>query len=112
MSRIRSTRGFYIISLLLALVIIFILSGGYFSRDKKSQVSHYQTNIDRSKKTACIANRITFETNIQVWQTVHIGEKPTIEKLKTARYSVPTCPAGGTYTIDEQGSVHCSVHPD
>ena len=112
MSTTRSTGGFSFLSLLLALVIIFILSGGYFSRDKESQVSHYQTSIDRSKKTACIANRITFETNIQVWQTSHISEQPTIEKLKTARYSVPTCPSGGTYTIDEQGSVFCSGHPD
>lgn len=108
----RSMRGFSFLSLLLALVIILILAGGYFSRNKETQVSQYQTNIDRSKRTACLANRTTLETTIQAWETMHIGEKPTIEKLKAANYSVPTCPSGGTYSIDEHGIVHCSVHPD
>jgi competence protein ComGC len=114
MSKVKRSRGFSILSLMLALVIIFILVGSYsyLARDKETQISQYKTNIDRSKRVACMANRTTLETMIQSWQVTHLGEKPTIEKLKAANYSVPTCPSGGTYTIDEHGGVHCSVHPD
>ncbi len=108
--RSQHNKGFFFISILMALVIIMILSGYMLGGDKKENIPPAKTYIDRGSDTACTANRQVLETQIQMWMISHPGETPTIEKLKQSGVNVPTCPAGGTYTIDSNYKVHCSKH--
>ena len=103
-------KGFYLIGLLIALVIIMILVGYQMGGNKKENLPPAKTQIDRGKAAACTANRRALETQIQMWMIQHPGETPTIEKLKQARISIPRCPAGGTYSITPEGKVVCSIH--
>ena len=110
--RRKYNKGFYLIGLLIALMIIMILTGKYMGGDKSTNTPPVTTNIDRSKKAACSANRLQLQTSIQMWSVTHPGETPTLEKLREARYTVPTCPSGGEYTIGESDQVTCSVHTE
>ena len=102
--------GFYLIGLLIALLIIMILTGKYMSGDRERGVPPAQTNIDKSKSAACSANRMQMQTQIQMWSINHLGETPTVEKLRQANINVPRCPAGGEYYITPKGDILCSVH--
>lgn len=108
--RAKNNKGFYFLSLLMALVIIMILMGHYLGGDKEQPKPDPLTYIDKGKSTACIANRNQIETNIQMWLINHPGETPTIEKLRQSGYSVPQCPEGGVYTIKPDGKTICSKH--
>lgn len=113
MFKIGKPTGFTLLSVLLALLIIFILTGYYFRRggsNVEQQLSLYETSMDRSKAVACQANRQVIETNIQAWMVTHPGETPTLEKLSQAGYSIPRCPEGGTYSITPEGQVVCDRH--
>jgi hypothetical protein len=104
-------RAFTFISILIALVIIAILTGYYFKKDEKTgDVGLYMMSMERSKRAACLANRNVYEGYIQAWLASHPGEEVTPEKLRAAAYSVPTCPEGGTYTIEPDNTVSCSIH--
>lgn len=109
-TRQMKNKGFYLIGLLIALLIIMILAGYQLGGDKKENIPPAKTQIDRGKSAACMANRRTLETQIQMWMIQHPGETPTKEKLEQARISIPRCPAGGTYSITPDGKVVCSVH--
>ena len=47
--RLNNTKGFYLIGLLIALLIIMILTGKYMTGDKGSGIEPAVTNIDKSK---------------------------------------------------------------
>ena len=108
--QLRKNKGFFFISILMALLIIMILSGYMLGGDKKENIPPARTYVDRGSNTACTANRQVLETQIQMWMISHPGETPTIEKLKQAKQNVPRCPSGGTYTIDSNYKVSCSKH--
>lgn len=108
--RPKQNRGFAILGILLALAIILILSGHYFTKDEASQKTYVETQIDKSTDAACAANRRTLEGSVSAWQVSHFNEQPTAEKLRKARYSVPRCPDGPEYIITPEGNVYCPVH--
>jgi competence protein ComGC len=110
--RIKQSRAFTFFSILLALVIIMILTGYYFTKDKSNpnDVALYDMSMERSKRAACAADRNVLEGYIQTWMISHPGEDVSLEKLRDAAYSVPRCPQGGTYTIESDNSVSCSIH--
>lgn len=113
MKIVNNKKGFTFLSVLLALVIILILMKGYLGPDKDKEKNWAQTNIDRSKDTACMANRTVVVTSINMWVVNHAGEEVTIEKLVAGGFSVPSCPGGGKYTIGPKNEVYCSLHyPD
>ncbi len=104
------SKGFALIGILIALAIILILTGHYFTKDEETQVTYYQTQIDKSKSVACTVNRQQLSASITAWSISHPGEKVTVEKLRHDRYSVPRCPSGVDYIIDTEGHVYCPTH--
>lgn len=113
MKKKNTQRGYTIISLLLALVIILILVGNYMGPDKEKQKTWAQTNIDRSKDVTCAANRTQITTQLSMFQINHPGKNVTIESMQAANYSIPTCPSGGKYSIGDKNEIYCSIHaPD
>src|SRR5436309_2703666 len=68
-ARLRASRAFVLIELLLVLVVIAILAGGFFSKGGSSNnQSMYQTSMNRSKDAACKANRSVLRTNIEMFR--------------------------------------------
>lgn len=105
-------RGFTIIGILLALVIIMVLTGGYFGQLGGSDPSQgtYQVSMERTNEAACFANQNAFRANIMQWQISHAGEPMTIEGMRKAGYSIPHCPEGGEYEFDKDGNIYCKKH--
>jgi len=104
------SKGFTLIGILIALAIIMILGGYYFKEDELTEKNYVDTQIDKSKVAACSVNRQTLSANITAWTIQHPGENVTLEKLRNARYTVPRCPEGHDYIIDNDGNVYCPVH--
>ena len=106
----RRPRGFTFIGILLALVIMLILGGQYFKKDEESGKMYAQTQIDKSKISACAINRQVLSTGITSWTIMHSREEVTLEKLRRDRVSVPRCPDGVDYIIGSDTEVYCSIH--
>jgi competence protein ComGC len=104
------SRGFTIIGLLLALVIIMILMGHYFKKDEVTEKTYIQTQLDKSTDVACTANRQVLGTHIIAWSIAHPGEKVSSEKLTLDRVNVPHCPDGPEYIFETNGEVYCPKH--
>lgn len=104
------SKGFMLLGLLMALVIVLILMGYYFKKDKDTQRMYVQTQIDKSKNVACTVNRQTLSTSIMTWTISHPGEQVTVEKLRQAAASVPHCPDNIDYIFDNNGNVYCPIH--
>ncbi|MFW6304046.1 MAG: type II secretion system protein [Candidatus Sumerlaeota bacterium] len=109
----RRQRGFYLIGLVAVLAIIMILAYTQLAPDPETGESMPKTQIDRGKENACALNRQTLQTHITAWSVNHVGEKPTIARLKATNVVVPTCPGGGRYSIGDDSTIYCSEHnPD
>lgn len=112
-ARSRSAVGFVLIELLLVLIVIAILAGGYFARNsQKNEQSLYQTSLSRSGDAACKANRMALRNQIEMFRMSHANEAITSENLQKAGLSVPSCPSGGAYGFKKDGTIVCSKHPD
>lgn len=113
-NRTLSRRGFSFIGLLIVLVILGYLSSRYFVADKVTQISQYQTNIQKSGDAACSVNRSVAQNYLTMWKGNHLGEKPTLDKLRKSGSNIPRCPGGyndkGEYRINAEGEIACSVH--
>jgi hypothetical protein len=108
-------RGYYIIALLLVVAILLILAYEQLKPDDKAApINQATVYMDRSRDVLCESNRIAIGQNLTMWRVDHANEVPTVDALRQAGFSVPTCPKGGSYTISRDGSmVYCSVHsPD
>jgi competence protein ComGC len=102
--------GLGALAIIVALLILAVLSLGYFQmqsamRDQKTTLGA----IDTSKAFACKANRQTVEREIQMWLVDHPGETPSLAALEADGVRPPTCPEGGTYSV-EGVRVRCSTH--
>ena len=104
------SKGFTFIGILIALAIILILSGHYFKKDEETEKVYVQTQIDKSKTSACAMNRKTLESSITAWRISHPQEELTLDKLRRDRYSVPRCPDGSEYIIGSRDQVYCPIH--
>lgn len=105
-----SQRGLGAVAVILALLIAAILYLGYFrmqsaTSEKKTGVSA----IDASRAFACKTNRQTAERDVQMWLVSHPGETPSFAALESDGARIPTCPEGGTYSLDGV-QVRCSKH--
>jgi hypothetical protein len=108
---VHSRRGFYLIGLLIVIAILLIL--GYEQMGGSDGQGGSKFAIDRSKDTACMANRSVFASTLTTWRITHQGEAVTLEAIAKTT-SVPTCPMGGKYSLSADGStLYCSIHfPD
>jgi len=103
----KASRGFTLLSVLMALMIIGILSGMYLAPPGTGTDGGPNYYVNRTQKTACAANRSVLTTKVVAYQIAN-GRFPTIRELKE-KEGVPSCPDGGSYyTLD--GQVYCTVH--
>jgi hypothetical protein len=79
--------------------------GGNMEGDDSTQVT-----LPSTEATACAANRRIISTAAKSYQAVE-GKAPSSIQQLVPEYlqSVPTCPAGGRYTLSGT-TVTCSVH--
>ena len=108
--RLGSQRGFGMIAVILALLVVAVLYFGYFRMqsamgEKKTAV----TAIDNSRAFACKTNRQTVEREVQMWLVNHPGETPSFAALEADGAHIATCPDGGTYSLEGM-RVRCSKH--
>ena len=106
----KRSKGFMLLGLILALVIIMILAGHYFMKDKEIQKTYVQTQLDKSSDAACAVNRQTLSTAIIAWTINHPGEQVTTEKLLQSGVNVVRCPDHVDYIFDNNGNVYCPIH--
>lgn len=108
----RPMRGFVLIELMLVLVVIAILAGGYFARNRAAgdQSSTYQMSINRSNNAACLANRTVLKTSIEMYRMSNPNQPVDTEHMQKAGFSVPSCPQGGVYGFQADGTITCTKH--
>lgn len=111
MKRMRNS-GFVFLELLIVLVVIAILAGGYFSKNRTGDNAQgtYQMSMQRSNNTACIANRSALKTQIQMFKMNNPTTPANTENLTKAGISIPVCPQNGAYGFLQDGNIVCSVH--
>lgn len=105
-------RGYAIIVILIALVIVAILSMKQLNPSGKvGEVRDARTRIDQSKATACSANRTVLLQEVQMWKVNHPVEKMSLSAVEASGRRLPSCPEGGVYSLSADGrQVYCSQH--
>jgi hypothetical protein len=105
-----SQRGIGAVAVILALLIAAVLYLGYFRRQSAtSDTKAGLSAIDASRAFECKTNRQTAERDVQMWLVNHPGETPSFAALESDGARIPTCPDGGSYTLDGV-QVRCSKH--
>jgi len=104
-------RGFYLIGILLAVVIMCILTIGYFDKGTTG-VSTYTASMTAAGRAECLSNQKAFQAEVARWSMNHPNTPVTLENMQKAipPVVIPKCRDGGTWTMDEGGQVYCSVH--
>jgi hypothetical protein len=102
-------RGFYLIGLLMALAIVFILVGKqYYGTSNINSVPQAQYQIQKSTDTVCLTNRGAVRTDVTTLLAMN-GTMPSETELANRLYG-KLCPEGGAYQIDDRGNVYCELH--
>jgi hypothetical protein len=105
----RGRQGFYIIGILIAVAIIFILVGrGYFDKDPVTQKRQADLYIDNSKDSACTANRQVVASEITAL-SFSTGQRANIHVIRK-KLAGKVCPGKGKYQVDAEGKVYCTEH--
>ena len=102
--------GFYIIGVLIVVVIIFILLfKGSFNRDPVTQVTQSQTQLDRSRDSACAFNRNAIRTDLTHLRIMNPDMKMNMEVVRR-QINIPNCSGKGVYLLGPDGTVYCTEH--
>jgi competence protein ComGC len=97
--------------LLVVVAVLSILMGGYFARDgADTESSTYRRTMNKANDTACIANRATLRTQIEMFRMDNASLPVTTENLQAKGVQVPTCPQGGAYGWTKDNTVLCNKH--
>ena len=101
----RSQRGFTLIEIMIVVAIIGMLMMIAVPNVVKARKS--------SQANACMANMKNIDSTIELYKMEQRANPSDLNALVSAGYfkQVPTCPAGGTYTMpaDENSGVTCSI---
>ena len=101
----RSQRGFTLIEIMIVVAIIGMLMMIAVPNVVKARKS--------SQANACMANMKNIDSTIELYKMEQRANPADLNALVSAGYfkQVPTCPAGGTYTMpaDENSGVTCSI---
>ena len=107
---LRSERGGSFVVVLMALLLGAALYFGYFKAQQSGgERSTGVAAIDRSRVFACQTNRQTIERQLTMWTVNHDGDTPTLDAVERENGSLPSCPEGGTYSLQGH-SIVCSLH--
>ncbi len=108
MFRHHGRRGFYLIGILIALVIIMILAKNQLGSLNYGKDG--ETYIERTEGVACGMNRGTALSKLQMWRVNNPKERPSFQKIGVN----VQCPEGGKWTFSRDGTaIYCSLHaPD
>jgi hypothetical protein len=106
----RDSGGMGLVSVLAALLILAVLYFGYFKMQSMTNEGAVGTTaIDASRGVACRTQRQAAERDIMMWSVDHPDETPTLASLERAGVQIPSCPEGGTYSLEGK-HLRCSVH--
>ena len=101
----RSQRGFTLIEIMIVVAISGMLMMIAVPNVVKARKS--------SQANACMANMKNIDSTIELYKMEQRANPSDLNALVSAGYfkQVPTCPAGGTYTMpaDENSGVTCSI---
>ncbi|MDY6794027.1 MAG: hypothetical protein SWK76_01905 [Actinomycetota bacterium] len=103
-----------VIVILMALLAIMLAGcgGNGGSGESGTEATSESTGgpVSTAESTACATNRRAIEATIQQYYAIE-GEYPTSLQQLVPEYmqSIPTCPAGGTYTLQDTRVV-CTLH--
>lgn len=101
----RNQRGFTLIEIMIVVAIIGMLMMIAVPNVVKARKS--------SQANACMANMKNIDSTIELYKMEQRANPSDLNALVSAGYfkQVPTCPAGGTYTMpaDENSGVTCSI---
>ncbi len=106
----RDNKGFTLVELMVVLLILGILVA--------IAIPIYNRTQDTAKENTCFANQRTIEGAAAQYHA-EVGEWPTAIYNESGDSDLRdyiqnpgalTCPAGGTYTLDDKGKVTCTEH--
>jgi prepilin-type N-terminal cleavage/methylation domain-containing protein len=104
-------RGFALIELLVVVTVLLILVGGYMGQERTDpQATTYRQTVGRANDAACLANRATLRTAIELFRMENPGVPITTENLTARGVQVPVCPDGGAYGWTREGQILCNRH--
>lgn len=107
---VRNSFGMSFVSVLLSLLILAVLYFGYFKmQETMREPSVGRTAIDAGRAVACRTQRQAAERDIAMWAIAHPDETPTLALLQRDGVRIPSCPAGGEYSLDGK-RLRCSLH--
>jgi len=112
MSALRNCRGFALIELLVVLVIILILAGGYFGLRGKGKASEKSVPVramQKAESVECQSNLSQIRQNVMM--ETQTGEAPPARIDTGVTASISKCPVSGKpYGYDPQtGKVWCTT---
>ena len=108
--KINNRKGFTLVELVVVIAILGVLAA--------IAVPKFTDQTKKAKERACESNRRSLEGALMLhyadqekFPTLTDDNKLTGEILKDYGFdTIPACPSGGTYNMDEDGKVTCTEH--
>lgn len=103
-------RGFTVIGILMALVIILILSGHYLFPGSDGEAPLAQTSIDRARDVSYTANKQVLYSQVQIFKMNYPNVPVTLEAMQRANVTIPQCPEC-QWILMEDGEIFSTLEP-